>query len=179
MKAFRPALMAAPLLLCLVAASLPGCGGGSQAPAPGTGGPPPGPAAGAAAETAAGVDGDGDGVRDDVERAIHARHPGMGAAQAGMAPAMEGALMQGAKGVQMAVVAGLSPDPGATDEAARQIGLGVACVVEMFGDAGHGEITFLESATVNTAARSAAYSKFNDALDGRFFSVDHESPCER
>ena len=180
MKAFRPALMAAPLLLGLMAASLPGCGGGggSQAPAPGTGGPPPGPAAAAVAETVEGVDGDGDGVRDDVEAALHARHPGMGAAGAGMAPAMESALMQGAKGVQMAVVAGISPDPAVADEAALELGLGASCLVDMLGEAAHGEIAFLEAATANTAARSAAYNRFNDSMDGRFFSVDHESPCE-
>ena len=164
----------------IAVATFAGCSSGGS-PTPDTGGLPPEPSDdGLPPEpsdderdaTVAGVDTNNNGVRDDVERALHARHPDM-------TPTMMSALMQNAEANQIAVMAGVSLAPDTIDEAAREIGDAVACLDDRFGDVAYDELIFIEYTTVNTATRSDAYNEFNDALSGQFFSVDQENTCEQ
>ena len=141
-------------------------------PEPSDDGLPPEPSDDERDATVAGVDTNNNGVRDDVERALHARHPDM-------TPTMMSALMQNAKAYQIAVMAGVSLAPDAIDEAVREIGDAVACLDDRFGDAAYDELIFIEYTTVNTAARSDADIGFNDALSGQFFGAEQDNTCEQ
>ena len=177
MKIFRLTLVAVLFVMGITVVTLVGCsggggggGGGSGSPAPETGGLPPDPGA-AGDATVAGIDINNNGVRDDVERAIHARNPGM-------PPPLMRALMQEAKGVQMAVMAGQSGNVNDMDAAVQALTAGISCAVNRLGEASSAENRFIEYTTVNTDARIDAYDKFNYALTGQFFRAPTGNTCE-
>lgn len=129
--------------------------------------PDPGPEG---KKTLSGIDSDNDGVRDDVQIAIHERHPDDELARE--------ALFQKSKSLQMAVEAGGAANEEMTYEAAKAISTSNGCLVRRAQNP-QGESDFLSRHVVNTDERSEAYIKFNETLDGQFFSTtSSEQPCQ-
>ncbi len=161
-------------LIGVMVAIFSGCGGGGggspSVTPPSLPGLPPDPGVEGDA-TVAGIDSNNNGVRDDVERALHARHPNISAT-------MMRAFMQDAKSAQMSVMAGETMDVGAIDEASRLESLSITCLTDSLGTDAIDEVLFIEATTVNTRARSEAYINYNSALSGQFFGAPEGNTCE-
>lgn len=155
------------LMLCILGVAACGSGsskdgGGSTTTLP----PDPGDAGKAVLQ---GIDSDNDGVRDDVQIAIAERYPNDTNSQR--------VLTQQAVTLQDAILSGNSGDQNAMAQVAEQIKHATNCLTAKM-DNPSDEAGFMEIQVVNTKARSDAYMKFNDAMNGQFFGVSTSSnPC--
>ena len=118
--------------------------------------------------TLAGIDSNNNDVRDDVERAIHARHPDDAN--------MRSMLMNVASGLQDVLLAGVSGNESAFNQAVEQRDKAAMCVAGNADNWGV-EYAFVEAAVVNTSTRQAAFRKFNVVMLTQRFRIRTGEPC--
>ena len=121
--------------------------------------------------TLEGIDSDNDGLRDDLQIAVYNRFPDDDPTRA--------ALVQRAKALQEAIIAGDSLISSEVNTAAKSILKAVECMHAKVKNPASPDLFFLEELLVNTSARADAYINFNEMLSGQSFSIDvSESSCE-